>query len=115
MKTPPCKAKARYQHHSETTDSFTHPKWNDAWLNGVLWSEESTFQISFENQGQCDHRTKEEKNRTGMDAKLQKRASLMVWGVVVPMAWVIYMFGKAPLMLKGRSRFTYASMQHFFQ
>uniref|UniRef100_A0AAR2J834 Transposase Tc1-like domain-containing protein n=1 Tax=Pygocentrus nattereri TaxID=42514 RepID=A0AAR2J834_PYGNA len=59
-----------------------HLRWTDAKWKSVLWSDESTFQIGFGNHGRCVLRAKEEKDCLDYQRKVQKPASLMVWGCV---------------------------------
>ncbi len=49
----------------------------------MLWSDESTFQIVFGNYGRCILWAKEEKDHPDcFQRKVQKPASVMVWGCV---------------------------------
>ena len=83
-----------------------HLRWTDAKWKSVLWSIESTFQIVFGNCGRRVLWTKEKKNHLDCYMRnVQKPASVMVWGVLVPKAWATYTYVKAPLMLKGTYRF----------
>uniref|UniRef100_A0AAR2L1I4 Transposase Tc1-like domain-containing protein n=1 Tax=Pygocentrus nattereri TaxID=42514 RepID=A0AAR2L1I4_PYGNA len=60
-----------------------HLRWTDAKWKSVLWSDESTFQIVFGNHGHCVLRAKEGKDCPDCyQHKVQKPASLMVWGCV---------------------------------
>ncbi len=60
-----------------------HLRWTDAKWKSVLWSDESTFQIVFGNYGRRVHRAKEEKDHPDCyQCKVQKPASVMVWGCV---------------------------------
>lgn len=70
----------------------------------MLWSDESTFQIVFGNHGCRFLRAKEEKDHPDChQRKVQKPASVMVWGCVN--AHGTRTSVKAPLMLKGTYRF----------
>ena len=52
-------------------------------MEGVLWSDKSTFLIFFGNDGRCVLRPKEEKDHPDCyQRKVQKPASVMVWGCV---------------------------------
>ncbi|KAJ0019198.1 hypothetical protein NQD34_006767 [Periophthalmus magnuspinnatus] len=52
-------------------------------MQSVLWSDESTFQIVFGNHGHHVLRAKEEKDHPDCyQRKVQKPASVMVWGCV---------------------------------
>ena len=79
-------AKAIYQQHPETPLASlgpAHLRRTDAKWKSVLWSDESTFQIVFGNDGCRVLRAKEEKDH--MDCyphKDQKPASAMVWRCV---------------------------------
>ena len=60
-----------------------HVKWTDAQWKSVLWSDESTFQIVFGNTGRRVLRTKEEADHPDCyQRKVQKPASVMVWGCI---------------------------------
>ena len=60
-----------------------HLRWTDAKWKSVLWSDESTFQIVFGKCGRRVLRTKEEKDHPDCyGRKVQKPASVMVWGCV---------------------------------
>ena len=60
-----------------------HLRWTDAKWKSVLWSDESTFQIIFGNCGRCVLWAKEEKEHLDCyQRKVQKPASVMVWGCV---------------------------------
>ena len=60
-----------------------HLRWTDAKWESVLWSDESTFQIVFGKCGRRVLRTKEEKDHPDCyGRKVQKPASVMVWGCV---------------------------------
>ena len=60
-----------------------HVRWTEAKWKSVLWSDESTFQIVFGNNGRRVLRTKEEKDHPDCyQRKVQKPASVMVWGCV---------------------------------
>ena len=60
-----------------------HLRWTDAKWKSVLTSDESTFQIIFGNCGCCVLWAKEEKEHLDCyQRKVQKPASVMVWGCV---------------------------------
>lgn len=55
----------------------------DAKLKCVLWCDEVTFKLFFKNHGYCVLRANKEKDHPGCyQRKVQKTASVMVWGCV---------------------------------
>ena len=63
--------------------AWANLRWTDAKWKSVLWSDESTFQIVFGKCGRRVLRTKEEKDHPDCyGRKVQKPASVMVWGCV---------------------------------
>ena len=71
------------QKHCRLLWARAHLRWTDAKWKSVLWSDESTFQIVFGNHGRRVLRAKEEKDHPDCyQCKVQKPASVMVWGCV---------------------------------
>uniref|UniRef100_A0A3B4CB63 Transposase Tc1-like domain-containing protein n=1 Tax=Pygocentrus nattereri TaxID=42514 RepID=A0A3B4CB63_PYGNA len=71
------------QKHCRLLWAQAHLIWTDAKWKSVLWSDESTFQIVFGNHGRCVPWAIEEKDCPDCyQCKVQKPASLMVWGCV---------------------------------
>ena len=71
------------QKHSRLLWARVHLRWTDAKWKSVLWSGESKFQIVFGNLGHRVLWTKKEKDHPDCyQCKVQKPASVMVWGCV---------------------------------
>ena len=68
------------QNHSRLLWARAHLRWTEQWKS-VLWSDESMFQIVFENHGRCVLWAKEDCPDC-YQRKVQKPASVLVWGCV---------------------------------